>query len=105
MTRPAGTFICRAATFCADSSARADDVEDAERRQVEHRRAVAHREMLGVDDRRPPARVPFVLARLHAELVDERRVRLVPVRPLPRRSLVEPRAERLLALVERGHAY
>ena len=42
--------------------ARAGDVEDAERGQVEHRRAVAHRQMLGVDDRRPPARVPLGLA-------------------------------------------
>ena len=44
--------------------ARPDDVEDAERGQVEHRGAVAHREVLRVDDRRPPARVPLVLARL-----------------------------------------
>ena len=43
--------------------ARADDVEDAERRQVEHPRPLAHREVLGVDDRRPPARVPLMLAR------------------------------------------
>ena len=39
--------------------ARAGDVEDAERAQVEDRRAVAHRQVLGVDDRRPPARVPL----------------------------------------------
>ena len=46
--------------------ARAGHVEDAERGQVEHRRAVAHREVLRVDDRRPPARVPLRVARAHA---------------------------------------
>src|SRR5436853_272117 len=81
-----------------------DDVEDAERGQVEHRGALAHREMLGVDDRRPPARVPLVLAGLDAELLDERRVRRVPVRALPRGRFVEDGAELLLTLVERGNA-
>src|SRR5439155_332162 len=33
----------------------ANDVEDAKRAQVEHRSAVAHRQVLSVDDRRPPA--------------------------------------------------
>ena len=36
-----------------------------------------------------------------AVALDERRVRLVPLRPLPARGLVEYRAERLLALVHR----
>ena len=83
--------------------ARADDVEDAERGEVEHRGAVAHRQVLGVDDRRPPARVPLGLAVVYLvrELLEQRRVRSVPVRPLPAGGLVEDRVERLLALVER----
>ena len=79
----------------------AGDVEDAERAQVEHRRAVAHREVLGVDDRRPPARVPLRRPAVDAVLVDQLRVRLVPVRALPSGRLEEDRAERLLAGVER----
>ena len=43
--------------------ARALDVEDRERGEVEEPGVLAHREMLGVDDRRPPARVPLGLAR------------------------------------------
>ena len=81
--------------------ARAGDVEDAERAEVEDRRAVAHREVLGVDDRRPPARVPLGRAAVDAVLVDELGVRLVPVRALPAGGLEEHRAERLLAGVER----
>ena len=75
--------------------ARAGDVEDAERRQVEHRRAIAHRQVLGVDDRRPPARLPLRLAPVDpvAVLLEQRRVRLVPLRPLPGRGLEEDRAE------------
>ena len=42
-----------------------DDVEDRERGQVDDARALAHREVLGVDDRRPPAGVPLVLTRHH----------------------------------------
>ena len=38
-------------------------VEDRECRQVHHADAVAHRQVLGVDDRRPPARLPLGLAR------------------------------------------
>ena len=79
--------------------ARADDVEDAERGQVEDRRAVAHRQVLGVDDRRPPARVPLGLAVGHLELLDQPPVRLVPVRALPAGGLVEDGAELALALV------
>src|SRR5205823_10182099 len=40
------------------------------------------------------------LARPHAELLHERRVRLVPVRPFPRRRLEEDGAELPLTLVE-----
>ena len=45
--------------------ARAGDVEDRECREVEDPRPVAHREVLGVDDRRPPTRVPLSLAPPH----------------------------------------
>ena len=67
--------------------------------------ALAHREVLGVDDRRPPARVPLGLARLDA--VASRRaaaLRLVPLRPLPAGDLEELGAERLLPLVHRRRA-
>ena len=79
------------------------DVEDRERREVEDPRAVAHREVLGVDDRRPPARVPLGLAPPDpvAVLLEQRRVRLVPLRTLPARRLEEDGAELLLALVVR----
>ena len=56
--------------------ARTDDVEDHEGREVDHRRAVAQREVLGVDDRRPPARLPLALAARDAvpELLEQRLV-------------------------------
>ena len=77
------------------------DVEDRERRQVEDAGVLAHREVLGIDDRRPPARVPLVRARLDAVVLDQRRVRLEPLRPLPARRLVEDGAERFVARVHR----
>ena len=43
----------------ASNAPRPDDVEDHERRQVDVAGALAHRQVLGVDDRRPPARVPL----------------------------------------------
>ena len=76
-------------------------VEDRERGEVEDAGVLAHREMLGVDDRRPPARIPLGSARLDAVLLDERRVGLVPLRPLPADRLVERGAERLLLRVHR----
>ena len=86
--------------------ARALDVEDAERRQVDHAGRLAHPQVLGVDDRAPPARVPLVLARHHrvAVLLEEVGVGLVPVRPLPAGGLEEERAELLLRLVHRRRA-
>jgi hypothetical protein len=84
----------------------ADDVEDDEGRQVDQARGLAHLQVLGVDDRRPPARVPLVLAR-HArvaELLDEPGVRLVPERALPAGGLVEHRAELALGGVHGGQA-
>ena len=86
--------------------ARAGDVEDAERGQVDHAGVLAHGEVLGVDDRAPPAGVPLVLARHHcsAVLLDEAGVGLVPPRPLPADGLVEPRPERLLRLRHRRPA-
>ncbi len=78
--------------------ARALDVEDLERRQVDHAGVLAHGEVLGVDDRAPPARVPLVLARHDrvAVLLDETGVGLVPERALPAGGLEEDGAELLL---------
>ncbi len=82
------------------------DVEDHERREVDHADPVAHREVLGVDDRRPPARIPLSLARHDpiAVLVEERTVRVVPVRALPAGRLEEDRAQRNLSLICRRQA-
>jgi hypothetical protein len=67
------------------------DVEDGERAEVHHADPVAHRQVLGVDDGRPPARVPLGGPDRHAAcvLVQELPVRLVPVRPLPAGRLEE----------------
>ncbi len=65
---------------------------------------LAHREMLGVDDRRPPAGIPLGRPRLDAVALDERCVRLVPLRPLPAGRLEEHRAQLLLARVHRRDA-
>ena len=82
------------------------DVEDREGAQVDHAGPVAHRQVLGVRDRRPPARVPLGLAPRHpvGVLLEERRVRLVPLRPLPAGRLEEHGAELALARVERRQA-
>ena len=76
-------------------------VEDRERREVEDARVLAHGEVLGVDDRRPPPRIPFGVPSLDAVPLDQVRIRLVPVRALPACRLVEHRAERPLLLVHR----
>ena len=83
--------------------ARTDDVEDRECGEVEEACALAHREVLRVDDRRPPARVPLVLAGHHrvAVLLEQAGVGLVPEGPLPADGLEEPRAEPLLRGVHR----
>ena len=65
---------------------------------------LAQREVLGVHDRRPPARVPLVRAVGDAVVLDERRVALVPVRPFPAAGLEVHRAERLGARVVRRAA-
>ena len=85
------------------AGARPGHVEDGERRQVDDRRPVAHRQVLGVDDRRPPARFPFGGARHDplAVLGEQALVRAVPVRPLPAGRLEEDGAELALARVER----
>ena len=82
----------------------AGDVEDLERRQVDDAGRLAHPQVLGVDDRAPPAGVPLVLAGQYgvAVLLEEAGVGLVPVRPLPARGLEEHRAELLLRRVHRG---
>ena len=84
--------------------ARALHVEDRERGEVEQPGVLAHREMLGVDDRRPPARIPLGLPWLDAVALHQRRVRLVPLRALPACRLEEHRAKLLLPLVHRGDA-
>ena len=75
--------------------------QNAERSKIPAR--LAHREVLGVDDRRPPARVPLASRRPTRSPYSstQRRVRLVPLRPLPARRLEEDGAELLLALVHR----
>ena len=80
------------------------DVEDAERRQVDHRGRLAHPEVLGVDDRAPPAGVPLVLARHHGVAVglEQGGVGLVPERALPAGGLEEDGAELGLRVVHRG---
>ena len=72
----------------------AGDVEDRERGQVDHAGVLAHREVLGVDDRAPPARVPLVLAGHHgvAVLLDAGRRWTRTTRAAPsRRSRRTPR--------------
>ena len=85
---------------------RSRDVEEAEGRQVDHCPRLAHPEVLGVDDRAPPARVPLVLARHHGVgvLLDEGRVGLVPERSFPTRGLEEDRPQLLLRVVHRREA-
>ena len=84
--------------------ARADDVEDGERGEVEDAGGLAHGEVLGVDDRAPPARVPLVGARRDTVLLDEGGVAVVPLRPLPAGDLEELGVVGALPLVHRGHA-
>ncbi len=85
---------------------RPDDVEDGERGQVDDARRLAHREVLGVDDRGPPAGVPLVLARHDpvAVLAEQGGVGLVPERPLPADGLEELGTRRALRLVHRREA-
>src|SRR5205823_7834514 len=75
--------------------------------QIAHADAVAHREVLRINDRRPPSRVPFVAAWHHAlaVLLEKRLVRGVPIGTLPPGGFEEDRAQRLLALIERAEAY
>jgi hypothetical protein len=84
--------------------ARTDDVEDREGGEVEETRALAHREVLRIDERRPPAAFPFRGAARHpvAELLQQRRVGLVPLRAFPAGGLEERRAELALAFVKRS---
>ena len=77
------------------------DVEEAERRQVDDRGRLAHAQVLGVDDRAPPARVPLVLARHHGVAVGLQQpgVGLVPEGALPAGGLEEDGAELGLRVV------
>src|SRR4051794_2153933 len=82
------------------------DVEDRECREVHHPDAVTHREVLGVDDRRPPTGFPLggTGHDAVAVLLEQRRVGLVPERPLPTSRLEENGTELALTRVERGEA-
>ena len=84
--------------------ARPGDVEDGEGRQVDHPDPVAHGEVLGVDDRRPPARFPLGIAGHDpvAVLREQLLVGGVPERSLPAGRLEEDRPELALACVERA---
>ena len=84
-----------------------EDVEDRERGEIDHPRAVTHGQVLGVDDRRPPAGIPLGLAAVDAVavLLEQRCVRLVPVRALPPGGLEEDRVQLLLARVEGGQPH
>ena len=77
------------------------DVEHRERGEVDQARGLAHLQVLGVDDRRPPARLPLGGARHHgvAVLLDEPGIGLVPEGALPQDRLVEDGAELGLAVV------
>jgi hypothetical protein len=83
--------------------ARPGDLHLGERRQVEDPGALAAGTMLGLDDRRPVARRPFVV---RGDLFARQQlaVCVVPLRALPAGALEELRAEALLALIERRRA-
>ncbi len=83
------------------------DVEDGEGGEVEDARPLAHGEVLGVDDGRPPARLPLSRAPgdAIAELIEQRPVGLVPHRPLPAGRLEERRSQLPLPIVEWSQAH
>ena len=87
--------------------ARAGDVEECEGGEVHQACGLAHLQVLGVDDGRPPAGLPFGGARHHgvAVLLDEPGVGLVVEGALPLDRLVEDGAKRLLALVVRRESH
>src|SRR5206468_35064 len=68
---------------------------------------IAHGQVFGVDDRRPPARLPRRLAGHHpvAVLVEQPLVGSVPERALPSGGLVEHGAEVAFARVERRESH
>ncbi len=83
---------------------RTGDVEYHEGRQIGESAALTQREVLGVDDRRPPARLPLGAA-LHEPpgvSVEQGTVALVPVGTFPARGLEEDGPE--VALLEVGGA-
>ena len=87
--------------------ARSLDVELVEHGEVDHADAVAHRQVLGVDDRRPPAAVPLVrpVDLGLRVLLEECGIALVPLRAFPAPGVEEHRAECLLTGVERAAAH
>src|SRR5215469_1409370 len=101
-TRPTLTSICATATDWTASSAPGPVMSNTA--HADQAARVPHRQVLGVDDRRPPARLPLGLA-LHQPpgvALEQAGVRAVPVGPLPARGLDEHRAQVALAVVYRG---
>src|SRR5207244_11739290 len=82
-------------------------VEDGKGGEVDNAGALTQAEVLGVDDGRPPARIPFGLARHDALaiLCVQRLVGLVPLRALPAGRLEEDGAQRFFAVVKRAAAH
>lgn len=84
----------------------AEDVEDDEAREVDEPGALPHGEVFGVDDRGPPAGIPFGAA-VHdrvTEFFEQTGIRLIPLRPLPTAGFEEHGPEIGLALPHRGAA-
>ena len=80
-------------------------VEDLERAQIDHAHLLPQVEMLGVDDRRPPAAVPLVGAVGDRVALETRSAfARVPLRPFPAARLEELGAEDGRAIVERRPA-
>jgi hypothetical protein len=80
---------------------RACHVENGKGSKVNDPRAITHRQMFGVDDGRPPPRLPLGSSRHDpiAILGQQRFVRRVPVRSLPPRCFVEHSTQRFLPKV------
>ena len=85
----------------------AGNVELAERREIDHADVLAHRHVFGVDDRRPPAGIPFVRAILahRGVLLDQGCVRGVPLRAFPATSVEERGAKGLFTWEEWAAAH
>ena len=81
---------------------RTGQIEDLESGEVDHADVLPEGQVFGVDDRRPPAAVPFGVPLGDAVLFHQRGVVFVPLGPFPDAGLVENRPEGLLAGIERA---